>query len=88
MQNYARAFTIENLRKTTANIEVIEASPVGIDEKIEVQSKFSPEPTQKDWKKMRGVTSWTKSLGAAQSMTIKADYTITYPKDMRAVGLR
>ncbi len=88
VQSYARAFTIENLRKTAANIEVIEASPVAINAAVEVQSKFAPEPTQKDWKAMRGVNAWTQTLDAGQSATFKADYTVTYPKDMRITGLR
>jgi len=88
VQTYARAFSIENLRKTAASIEVIEASPVAINAEVEVQSKFAPEPTQKDWKAMRGVNAWTQNLNAGQSATFKADYTVTYPKEMRVIGLR
>jgi uncharacterized protein (TIGR02231 family) len=88
VQTYARAFTIENLRKTTANFEVIEASPVAINAAVDVQSKFASEPTQKDWKAMRGVNAWTQTLNAGESVTFKADYTVTYPKDMRITGLR
>ena len=88
VQSYARAFTIENLRKTAASLEVIEASPVAINAEVEVQSKFAPEPTQKDWKSMGGVNVWTQNLNAGQSATIRADYTVTYPKEMRVIGLR
>ena len=88
VQTYVRAFTIENLRKAAASIEVIEASPVAINAEVEVQSKFAPEPTQKDWKAVRGVNAWTQSLNAGQSATFKADYTVTYPKEMRVIGLR
>ena len=88
VQTYARAFSIENLRKTAASIEVIEASPVAINAEVEVQSKFAPEPTQNDWKAMRGVNTWTQNLNAGQSATFKADYTVTYPKEMRVIGLR
>ena len=88
VQTYARAFTIENLRKTAASIEVVEASPVAINAEVEVQSKFSPEPTQKDWKAMRGVIAWTQGLNPGQGATFKAGYTVTYPKEMRVIGLR
>ena len=88
VQTYARAFTIENLRKSAASIEVIEASPVAINAEVEVQSKFAPEPSQKDWKAIRGVNAWTQNLNAGQSATFKADYTVTYPKEMRVIGLR
>ena len=88
VQTYARAFTIENLRKTAASIEVIEASPVAINAEVDVQSKFAPEPTQKDWKAMRGINAWTQSLNPGQGATFKADYTVTYPKEMRVIGLR
>ena len=88
VQTYARAFTIENLRKSVASIEVIEASPVAINAEVEVQSKFAPEPSQKDWKAIRGVNAWTQSLNPGQGATFKADYTVTYPKEMRVIGLR
>jgi uncharacterized protein (TIGR02231 family) len=88
VQSYARAFAVENLRKTAASIEVIEASPVAINAEVEVQSKFAPEPTQKDWKALRGVNAWAQTLTAGQSAAFKADYTVIYPKDMRVTGLR
>ena len=88
VQSYARAFAVENLRKTAAVIELIEASPVAVNADVEVQSKFAPEPTVKDWKAMRGVNAWTQTLTAGQSATFKADYTVIYPKDMRVIGLR
>ena len=88
VHTYARAFSIENLRKTTASIEVVEASPVAVNAEVDVQSKFTPEPTQKDWKTMRGVNAWTQTLIAGQSAAFKADYTVTYPKEMRVMGLR
>ena len=37
---------------------------------------------------MRGVNTWTQNLNAGQSATFKADYTVTYPKEMRVIGLR
>ncbi len=88
VQSYVRAFSIENLRKTVASIEVIEASPVAVNSAVEVQSKFAPEPTQKDWKAMPGVNVWAQTLNAGQIASFKADYTVIYPKDMRITGLR
>ncbi len=88
VQTYARAFSIENLRKIAASIEVVEASPVAINTEVDVQSKFAPEPTQKDWKAMRGVNVWTQTLSAGQRTAFKADYAVTYPKEMRVIGLR
>ena len=61
---------------------------MAVNAEVDVQSKLAPEPTQKDWKAMRGVNAWTQSLNAGQSATFKADYTVTYPKDMRVMGLR
>ena len=61
---------------------------VAINAEVEVQSKFTPEPTQRDWKAMRGVNAWTQDLSAGQSTAFKADYSVTYPKEMRVTGLR
>ncbi len=86
-REWHRAYTIENLRKTAANIEVLEATPVGTDADIKVEQKFSPQPTEKDWKAKRGVVAWIETLAPGTSVKLSADYKVTYPKDARVGGL-
>ena len=86
-REWHRAYTIENLRKTAANIEVLEATPVGTDADIKVEQKFSPQPTEKEWKAKRGVVAWIDTLAPGKSVKLSADYKVTYPKDARIGGL-
>lgn len=86
-REWRRAYTIENLRNTSANIEVLEATPVGTDADIKVEQKFSPQPTQKDWKSKRGVVAWIDTLLPGKSVKLSAEYKVTYPKDARIGGL-
>ena len=86
-RDWHRAYTIENLRKTAANVEVLEATPVGTDADIKVEQKFSPQPTEKEWKSKRGVVAWIETLAPGTSTKLSAHYKVTYPKDARIGGL-
>ena len=86
-REWHRAYTVENLRKTVANIEVLEATPVGTDADIKVEQKFSPQPSEKEWKAKRGVVAWTETLAPGKSVKLSADYKVTYPKDALIGGL-
>ncbi len=82
-----RGYTIENLRKTAANIEVLESTPVGTHADIKVEHTFNPQPTEKSWKDKRGVVAWTQTLAPGNSAKFTADYKVSYPKDARVGGL-
>lgn len=86
-REWHRAYTIENLRKTAANIEVLEATPVGTDADIKVEQKFSPQPSEREWKAKRGVVAWIETLAPGKSVKLSADYKVTYPNDARIGGL-
>ncbi len=86
-REWHRGYTIENMRKTVANIEVLEATPVGTDADIKVEQAFNPQPTDKSWKDKRGVVAWTQTLAPGKSAKLTADYKVSYPKDARVSGL-
>jgi uncharacterized protein (TIGR02231 family) len=86
-REWHRGYTVENLRKTVANIEVLESTPVGTDADIKVEQSFSPQPTEKAWKDKRGVVAWTQTLAPGKSAKFTADYKVSYPKDARVGGL-
>ncbi|RYF71146.1 MAG: mucoidy inhibitor MuiA family protein [Comamonadaceae bacterium] len=78
-----RAYTIENRHRMPMAVQIIEASPVSIDEQVRVTTLFSPQPAETAWKQQPGVTLWELDLAAGKNARVAADYTITYPKDAR-----
>ncbi|MEI8327397.1 MAG: DUF4139 domain-containing protein, partial [Betaproteobacteria bacterium] len=78
-----RAYTVENRHRTPINLQVLEASPVAIDERVGVQSKFDPKPTSTAWEEQGGVLLWSSSLDAGKTARFTAAYAISYPKDAR-----
>jgi uncharacterized protein (TIGR02231 family) len=86
-REWHRGYTVENLRKTVANIEVLESTPVGTDADIKVEQSFNPQPTERAWKDKRGVVAWTQTLAPGKSAKFTADYKVSYPKDARVGGL-
>ncbi|MDN6888064.1 DUF4139 domain-containing protein [Variovorax sp. CAN2819] len=78
-----RAYVIENRHRTPIAVQVLEAAPVSVDEKVRVASEFSPQPAELAWNKQPGLAMWQLDLAAGQTARVTADYTIGYPKDAR-----
>ena len=86
-RHIADVFTIANLHKRPVEVLVLDASPVGRDEKVEIQRKFTPAVTQEDWNDRPGVVAWKAQLEAGSSKEFSADYRIQWPKARRIIGL-
>ncbi|WP_418119845.1 DUF4139 domain-containing protein [Variovorax sp. 350MFTsu5.1] len=78
-----RAYVVENRHRTPITVQVLEAAPVSVDEKVRVASEFSPQPAELAWNKQPGLAMWQLDLAAGQTARVTADYTIGYPKDAR-----
>ncbi|RUR70097.1 mucoidy inhibitor MuiA family protein [Variovorax guangxiensis] len=78
-----RAYVVENRHRTPIAVQVLEAAPVSVDEKVRVASEFSPQPAELAWNKQPGLAMWQLDLAAGQTARVTADYTIGYPKDAR-----
>ncbi len=87
-KKYTHGYVIENNHKTTVTLQVLEASPVARHEDIKVEAKFTPEATQTSWNKQPGIIAWQLPLDAGKKLKLRADYTISYPKDAMIDGLR
>ncbi|MFZ6638955.1 DUF4139 domain-containing protein [Undibacterium sp. TC4M20W] len=87
-KKYTNAYVIENNHKTAVTLQVLEASPVARHEDIKVETKFTPEATQSIWNKQPGIIAWQLPLEAGKKLKLRADYTISYPKDAMVNGLR
>lgn len=78
-----RSFTVENRHKTAMSIQVIEASPVSIDEQVKIETQFDPKPITTSWREQSGLVLWTTELDPGKSARFTADYAISFPKDAR-----
>ena len=76
-----RGYVVENRHTTPVAVQLLEAAPVSVDQKVEVSAKFSPQPAELAWNKQPGVAIWKFDLGAGKTSRVTADYTIAYPKD-------
>ncbi|GHT96612.1 hypothetical protein AGMMS49545_22040 [Betaproteobacteria bacterium] len=86
-RHIADVFTILNQHKRPIEVLVLDASPVGRDEKVEVERHFTPAISQEDWDDRPGVIAWKAELEAGASKEFSADYRIRWPKDRRIIGL-
>jgi len=85
-QHIAHAYRIESQHSKPFTVQVLEASPVSQHENIKVEARFDPMP--KAWREQQGVKVWEFSLAPNAAQRLTADYTISYPKDMRIDGMR
>jgi hypothetical protein len=83
-----RAYTVENRHQTAISLQVLEASPVSIDEKVTVENKFDPKPEITTWNEQPGVVWWSTRLDSGKTARFTAAYAIGYPKDARLLENR
>lgn len=82
-RSVARAYTVENRHRTPIRLQVLEAAPVSVDERVAVETRFTPQPEITTWNEQPGVVMWSQSLAAGQTARFTASYAISYPKDAR-----
>jgi uncharacterized protein (TIGR02231 family) len=80
-----RSYLVENRHATPIAVQVLEAAPVSVDEQVRVQTQFTPQPAELEWRKRPGLLLWRAELGAGQTQRFTADYRIDHPKDTRLV---
>lgn len=80
-------FTVTSRHKSAVKLLVLEASPVGQDEKIELSSQFKPPVSHQDWDGRRGVVAWEQELKGGASQDFSVEYRIRWPKERQLIGL-
>jgi len=84
VQERAWDISVKNLHKGKMAIHVLDRMPFSATEKIEVEPLAGmTAPTERDYKKKRGVLSWSFDLEPAAENVIKTGYRITWPQDMQ-----
>lgn len=76
--------TIKNLHKGKMAVRVLDRKPFSSSDKIEVETLagMTP-PTEKDYKKRRGVMAWSFDAAPGSETVVKTGYRITWPQDMK-----
>lgn len=82
-RSVVRAYRFENRHAAPVTLQVLEASPVAVDEQVKVQTQFSPAPDSLAWNEQPGIALWSVRLAPAQSTRLSARYTLTWPQDAR-----
>jgi uncharacterized protein (TIGR02231 family) len=76
--------TLQNFRKTTAMVEVLDQIPVSQNSKIEVKDvSLQPAPAKRE---ESGLLTWQFSLAPQEKKEILIDFTVEYPKDSNLVN--
>ena len=78
-----RTYRVENRHQAPIMLQVLEASPVSIDEKVTVESRFEPKPESTNWNEQPGLVLWSTRLEAGKTARFGAAYAIAYPKEAR-----
>ena len=77
-----RAYSVQNRHTTGITLQVLHAAPVSRNEKIEVESRYQPQPTELTWNRSPGTVAWQEPLAAGATAQFSAEHTIRYPKDI------
>lgn len=77
-----RAYSVENRHKAGITLQVLHAAPVSRNEKIEVESRYQPQPADLAWNQSPGTVAWQQPLAAGATAQFSAEHTIRYPKDI------
>ncbi|MDR0673395.1 MAG: DUF4139 domain-containing protein [Zoogloeaceae bacterium] len=83
----ADTYTVTNRHRRTVDIVVLESSPVGRNDAVEIERHFTPVASEEDWRGQKGVIAWKQTLGAGQDASFAADYRIRWPKDRQIIGV-
>ncbi|GHU47152.1 hypothetical protein AGMMS50289_21910 [Betaproteobacteria bacterium] len=83
----ADVFSITNQHKRQVEILVLDASPIGRDDAVEVERHFMPDISQDNWGGHTGLVAWRRPINAETSQEFFADYRISWPKDRSIIGL-
>lgn len=77
-----RAYTVDNRHKTPVTLQVLHAAPQSRNEKIEVESRYQPQPADQAWNRTPGTVAWQQPLAAGATAQFSAEHTIRYAKDL------
>jgi len=78
-----QAWRIENRHSKAIELQVLVAAPISLDDKITIESKYQPMPSNTEWDEQQGTILWQHSLPAKGSARFAASHTVRHAKDVR-----
>jgi uncharacterized protein (TIGR02231 family) len=81
-RRWGQAFTITNEHDKPIELEVLDATPVSTDEKIQVAATFAPQPSEHEWRGRSGVVAWRTQVAPRGATKIDESYVVSWPADM------
>lgn len=78
-----RAYSVENRHKAGITLQVLHAAPVSRNEKIEVESRYQPQPADMAFNRTPGTVAWQQPLAAGATAQFSAEHTVRYSKDIQ-----
>ncbi|WP_284409482.1 DUF4139 domain-containing protein [Acidovorax sp. SUPP3334] len=77
-----RAYRLENRHAQPVTLQVLDVAPVSRNEKIEVESRYTPTPQDTAWNRTPGTIAWQQPLAAGATARFTATHTVRYPKEI------
>ena len=74
-------YSVDNRHTGAIELQVLHAAPVSRDEKIEVTSRYTPQPSHLAFAGNPGTVLWQQKLAGGASATFAAEHVLSYPKD-------
>lgn len=75
------SYRVDNRHAGAIELQVLHAAPISRDEKIEVASRYTPQPASLAFANKPGTVLWQQSLAAGASAIFAAEHVLSYPKD-------
>ncbi len=76
-------YRVDNQHSGPIELQVLTAAPISRDEKITVQSRYTPKPRNQAFGSAPGTVLWQQNLAAVASASFTAEHVLRYPKDVR-----
>ena len=88
IRDFAYKITMENSKKKTVLLKVLDNIPVSRTDRIVVKDiHVTPEPVQRNYLDREGVMLWEYHLNPEEKQEINVAFVITYPKGVLPIGL-
>ena len=75
------SFRVDNQHSSAIELQVLHAAPVSRDQKIEVNSRYTPQPASLGFGGVPGTVLWQQNLAAGASASFAAEHVLRFPKD-------
>ncbi len=78
-RNQEMEFSVENLLNTTETVQTLFALPFAEQEDLSVKIRTTPNPSESDFEKQRGVDVWQLEVGPGEKKTVRITVDMDWP---------